>query len=46
VPTSLIHSFLHSTVWEGLEVVVVVNNTKLMDMPAEGNFTINREINY
>jgi hypothetical protein len=41
---SLIHPFLHPTVWEGLEVVVMVNNTKLMGMTAGGNFTINREI--
>ena len=37
---------LHPTVWEGPEVVVMVNNTKLMDMPAGSNFTISREINY
>ena len=43
---SLIHSFLHPTLWEGLEVVEIVNNTKLMDMPAGGNFTISREIDY
>ena len=26
--------------------MVMVNNTKLMDMPAGGNFTISREINW
>jgi hypothetical protein len=26
--------------------LVMVNNTKLMDMPDGGNFTINTEINY
>jgi hypothetical protein len=36
--------FLHPTVWEGLEVVV--NNTKLMDMPAGGTFTMYKETNY
>ena len=45
-PSSLIHPLLHPTVWEVLEVVVMVNNTKLMDMPAGGNFTISREIDY
>jgi hypothetical protein len=38
---SLIHLFfLHQTIWGDLEVVVMENNTKLMDMPAGGNFTI------
>jgi hypothetical protein len=36
---------LHPTIWEGPEVVVMINNTKLMDMAAGGNFTISREIN-
>jgi hypothetical protein len=39
-----LHPFLHPTIRESLEVVVMVINTK--DMPAGGNFTINREINY
>ena len=48
-PMSLIHLFFvccfqHPTVWEGLEVVVIVNNTKLLDIPAGENFTINGEI--
>ena len=37
---------LHPNIREGPEVVVMVKNTKLMDMPAEGNFTISREIDY
>ena len=36
---------LHPNIREGPEVVVMVNNTKLMDMPAGGNSTIIREIN-
>ena len=33
---------LHPNIREGPEVVVMVKNTKLMDMPAGGNFTISR----
>lgn len=37
---------LHPMIWKGPEVVVIRNNTKLVDMPAGGNLTIGREINY
>jgi hypothetical protein len=34
---------LHPTVWESPEVVGMVNNTKLMNMPAGKTFTINQK---